>query len=117
MREHAAERPTDLEFHGDAIDFLDGLVHGLFGLGLKLEYCVALMDDSPDQAKSGIDAAIGNVGQLIEPLRYEIERLSGAFAHNEADGRNDDGQQRNSSNAGRRSRSGAGRSKGPAQPA
>jgi hypothetical protein len=60
------------------IDFLDTIVQGLFGLGLKLEYCIALVEDSPEQAKLGLDAAVSAVGELIEPIREEIQRLGGS---------------------------------------
>ena len=54
---------------------MDTTIQGLYGLGLKLEYCLALLDESPEQAKGGLDAAVTEVGQLIEPLRKQIHKL------------------------------------------
>ena len=57
------------------IDLMDSTIQGLYGLGLKLEYCLALLDESPEQARDGLDAAVNDVGHLIEPLRRQIQGL------------------------------------------
>ena len=32
------------------LKLLDDTIQALFGMGLKIEYCIALFDESPDQA-------------------------------------------------------------------
>jgi len=61
--------------HSAEIDLMDSTIQGLYGLGLKLEYCLELLDESPEQARDGLDAAVNEVGRLIEPLRRQIQRL------------------------------------------
>jgi signal transduction histidine kinase len=61
--------------YGPEIDLMDTTIQGLYALGLKLEYCLTLVDESPEQTKAGLDAAVNEVGQLIEPLRRQIHRL------------------------------------------
>jgi signal transduction histidine kinase len=61
--------------HSPEIDLMDTTIQRLYGLGLKLEYCLTLLDESPEQARDGLDAAVNEVGQLIEPLRRRIQRL------------------------------------------
>lgn len=53
----------------------DRTIQALFGIGLKLEYCIMLVDESPDQAKDGLDAAIGALTDLIGDLRTRIDTL------------------------------------------
>ena len=53
-------------------DLMDRLIQGLYGLGLKLEYCIALVDESPDQARAGLDAAISDLGDVIDDLRRHL---------------------------------------------
>ena len=61
--------------HSPEIELMDTTIQGLYALGLKLEYCLALLDESPEQARDGLDAAVNEVGRLIEPLRRQIQRL------------------------------------------
>jgi hypothetical protein len=56
----------------EQIALLDKTIQGLFALGLKLEYCIALVDESPEQAKAGLDAALNGIVDLMEPLRDRI---------------------------------------------
>ena len=53
----------------------DDTIQALFGIGLKIEYCIALFDESPDQAKAGLDGTISDLSELIEGLRQRIDRL------------------------------------------
>jgi hypothetical protein len=53
-------------------EFMDRLIQGLYGLGLKLEYCIALVEESPDQARDGLDAAITDLGEVIDDLRHHL---------------------------------------------
>ena len=56
-------------------DLMDRMIQGLYGLGLKLEYCIALVDESPDQAQAGLDAAITDLGQVIDLMRRHMQSL------------------------------------------
>jgi signal transduction histidine kinase len=47
----------------------DAAIQALYGLGLKLEYCIDLVDDSPEQAKAGLDGAINTIGEMISSIR------------------------------------------------
>jgi signal transduction histidine kinase len=47
----------------------DNAIQTLYGVGLKLEYCIALMDESPEQAKAGLDATISAIGEMISSIR------------------------------------------------
>lgn len=53
----------------------DSAVQSLYGIGLKLEYCIALVDESPAQAKAGLDAAISGLNELIGELRVSMSEL------------------------------------------
>jgi signal transduction histidine kinase len=57
------------------LDLHDRTIQALFGLGLKLEYCIQLVDASPDQVKAGLEGVIINLDQLIEQLRGRIYEL------------------------------------------
>jgi signal transduction histidine kinase len=59
---------TELKIHDEAIQ-------ALFGIGLKIEYCIALFDESPEQAKLGLDTTISDISQLIAHLRERIDDL------------------------------------------
>jgi signal transduction histidine kinase len=53
----------------------DETIQALFGIGLRIEYCIALVDDSPDQAKASLDGTISDLSELISDLRDRIDRL------------------------------------------
>lgn len=65
MSEQSALSTRELELH-------DGTIQALYGVGLKIEYCMSLVDESPEQAKAGLDAAIGSLSELIVTLRERI---------------------------------------------
>jgi hypothetical protein len=60
----------------DDIAFLDRILQDLFGLGLKLEYCLTVMEDTPAQARTGIEGVVSGLDNLAEPIRNEIHRLA-----------------------------------------
>lgn len=62
----------ELKLHDDTIQLL-------FGIGLKIEYCLEVVDESLSQARDGLDGVIADLGQLIESIRGRIDdlRLSG----------------------------------------
>ena len=53
----------------------DGTIQALYGLGLQLENCIHLVDESPADAKAQLDAAISRLSSLIRELRRRIESL------------------------------------------
>jgi hypothetical protein len=55
-------------------ELLERTIQGLYALGLKLEYCIALVDEAPEQARAGLDAAITNLGEVIDDMRSHIRR-------------------------------------------
>jgi hypothetical protein len=55
------------------VEFLDRILQNLFGLGLKLEYCLSVLEDSPCQARVGVEGVIEGLSQLAGPIRDEIE--------------------------------------------
>lgn len=50
-------------------DKVDECIQTLYALGLRLEYCIALVDEAPDQAKAGMDSAISSLAALVNELR------------------------------------------------
>jgi signal transduction histidine kinase len=70
---------TELESHPDQseleLDLHDNTIQALFGLGLKLEYCIQLIDSAPEQVKGGLEGVILNLDALIEQLRGRIYQL------------------------------------------
>lgn len=66
---HLAESShTELKLHDDTIQLL-------FGIGLKIEYCLEVADESPAQAKDGLDGVITDLGQLIDDIRGRMQDL------------------------------------------
>ena len=64
------DRPLDRD-----IEFLDRILQDLFGMGLKLEYCLAVLDDTPAEARNGIEDVVSTLGDMAEPIRMRIHRL------------------------------------------
>jgi len=75
MDEQRGRSDSDGVYLDTEIEFLDHILQGLFGLGLKLEYCLSVLDDSPDQAKMSLEGIVSGFDDLAEPLREEITRL------------------------------------------
>lgn len=57
------------------IDFLDHILQDLFGMGLKLQYCLAVLDDTPAEARDGIEDVVTTLGEMAEPIRMRIHNL------------------------------------------
>jgi hypothetical protein len=53
----------------------DRVIQDLYGIGLKVEYSIALLEDSPVQTRVALDAVISDLGQLIDILRSEVSGL------------------------------------------
>jgi hypothetical protein len=60
------------------VELLDRVLQNLFGLGLKLEYCLSVLDDAPAQARSGMEGVLTGLDEMAEPIRDEIHRRSGS---------------------------------------
>jgi hypothetical protein len=64
------------DFQGqDELKLYDDTIQSLFGIGLRIEYGIALIDEAPDQAKASLDGTIGDLSDLIAELRLRIDRL------------------------------------------
>ena len=57
------------------IDFLDHILQDLFGMGLKLQYCLAVLDDTPAEARDGIEDVVSSLSDMAEPIRMRIHKL------------------------------------------
>jgi len=59
----------------------DSTIQNLFGLGLRLEICRALIEeDAPDEAQHALNATIASLDHVIETIRdriYTLDRRSG----------------------------------------
>lgn len=66
------EPPGELEesiLHDDTIQML-------FAISLKVEYCLAVLEDSPQQAKAGLDHVLTDINSVIGNLRNRITTLN-----------------------------------------
>ena len=61
--------------HARELDLLDETIQALFGIGLKLQFCLELLDASPEQVRSGIEGAIVNLDEMVETFRSRIYEL------------------------------------------
>jgi signal transduction histidine kinase len=63
------DETAELKLHDDTIQML-------FAISLKLEYCLAVIDESPEQTKAGLNHVVADLDGLITDLRdriYEIQ--------------------------------------------
>ena len=60
------------------LEFCDDIIQSLVGIGLNIELCIQVIDESPDRAKVGLDGAISRLGDLIadEFIYGEVSRVS-----------------------------------------
>ena len=75
MSEGSASDASADRFSERDVELLDQVLQGLFGVGLKLEYCLSVLDDSPDQARSGMQDAVASLDEIASPIREQIQRL------------------------------------------
>ncbi len=61
----------------------DGAIQSLYGLGLKLEHCIELVDDDPARAKLEIEGVIARLDGLIREARNRIFDLEPADPGNQ----------------------------------
>ena len=67
--------PSSASGRAEEFDLHDGTIQALYGLGLRLENCIHLVDESPDDAKALLDTAISWLDVLIRELRSRINNL------------------------------------------
>ncbi len=66
---------NDGENEDQELNLHDSTIQTLFALGLKIEYCQALLDDAPEEAKAGLDSVIAEMSALIADLRGRIDDI------------------------------------------
>lgn len=66
---------NDQQDEGHELELHDSTIQMLCALGLKIEYCQALLDESPDQARAGLDSVITEMSELIAGLRGRIDNI------------------------------------------
>ena len=67
------EAPEAVEV--EELQLHDNTIQMLFAITLKVEYCLAVIDESPDQAKIGLDHVVTDLSDLITGLRDRIYLL------------------------------------------
>jgi hypothetical protein len=73
MNDASSRSPLTRHFMERDIEFLDRVLQNLFGLGLKLEYCLSVLDDAPAQARAGMEGVLSGLDEMAEPIREEIQ--------------------------------------------
>ena len=53
----------------DEFESHDQTIQALYGIGLKLEYCIDLVNESPNDARAALDSAISGLGEVIIDIR------------------------------------------------
>jgi hypothetical protein len=66
---------ADLHDEDWEVKFCDDLIQALVGIGLNIELCIAVVDESPDRAKMGLDSAITSLSSLISDVRERIDAI------------------------------------------
>jgi hypothetical protein len=74
MAERSSDNSTS-RFSERDIDFLDRILQDLFGLGLKLEYCLSVLDEAPAQARVGMEDVVSGLEEMVDPIRAQILSL------------------------------------------
>ncbi|HEU0072505.1 MAG TPA: hypothetical protein VFS30_00700 [Dehalococcoidia bacterium] len=74
MAERALDEPPS-RFSERDIEFLDHLLQDMFGLGLKLEYCLLVLDEAPAQARVGMEDVVSGLEGMVDPIRAQILKL------------------------------------------
>jgi hypothetical protein len=75
MNDGSAPDASESRISERDVEFLDQVLQDLFGVGLKLEYCLSVLEDSPEQAKMGIEDAVSGLDEIASPIREQIQRL------------------------------------------
>jgi hypothetical protein len=74
MTERSSDKPSS-RFSERDIEFLDRILQDLFGLGLKLEYCLSVLDETPAQARVGMEDVVSGLEEMVDPIRAQILKL------------------------------------------
>jgi hypothetical protein len=74
MNERSSDETTS-RFSEHDVEFLDHILQDLFGLGLKLEYCLQVMEDAPGQARVGMEDVVSSLDDMAEPIRAQLLKL------------------------------------------
>jgi signal transduction histidine kinase len=67
-----------MTYHDDGDEELklhDDTIQMLFAISLKVEYCLEVIDESPKQAKTGLEHIVADLSDLIFGLRERIYDL------------------------------------------
>jgi signal transduction histidine kinase len=51
------------------------MIQLMYGIGLKLQYCEMLVDESPEQVKAALDEVLADLGDAIDEIRTKIYAL------------------------------------------
>jgi hypothetical protein len=71
MREQVIE-PQTVE---EQICMNDSVIQQLYGIGLKVQYCLDTLGEGPDQVGPGLEHVLGSLDSVIEELRRRIYQL------------------------------------------
>ena len=63
------------DLYSRELEVHDNTIQALYGIGLKLQYCIQLIDSTPEQVKAGLEGAIINLDEVVEELRSRIYEL------------------------------------------
>jgi signal transduction histidine kinase len=63
-----ANEPEEMLLHDDTIQML-------FGISLKVEYCLDVLGDSPEQVRTGLTHVLGDLTDVITGLRNRVIAL------------------------------------------
>ena len=72
MSEHPPSQQQRDRFE---LELHDNTVQTLCGVGLRLEICQMLIEESPEEARHALESAIASLDQLLEGVREHIYRL------------------------------------------
>ena len=61
----------------------DAMIQNLYGVGLKLQYCQEVIDESPPQAKEALADILDGLDSFIEEIRKRMYELVLAGRSNE----------------------------------
>jgi signal transduction histidine kinase len=66
---------TPAELHEREMELNDAMIQNLYGVGLKLQYCQEVIDESPPQAKKALSDILDGLDGLIQEIRNRMYEL------------------------------------------
>ena len=63
------------ESQAHEIDLHDSIIQALYAIGLRLEYCMDIVEASPPQVRDILDGVIGHLGEIIAELRVGAHEI------------------------------------------